>query len=241
MLRYSVYSKAKRRQTPTPEPLSQTMQYGPQSDFPAPHIRLPISASDAESVAGIPAGRLTVPDNLDNLPPPETKVLGHGVRRQDTRELRLLQTVPLQQGDLLVARQQHVFRHELVVRDVDEQIRLEEALDLGVGLDALECLARRGRERDGRHHDAKLVVVVNKKRRELADLRDTELLLVEELNPDGTDLGRRRLLHLAGGRVLLGRGSVLANHGLARARGELQAVAVDGAVLADAELALEVV
>ena len=46
----------------------------------------------------------------------------------DARQLVLLDFVPLQQGGLLLWRQDPVLRHQLVLGDVDQQLRLREAL-----------------------------------------------------------------------------------------------------------------
>ena len=71
-----------------------------------------------------------------------------------------------------------------MVRNVDEQVVFEEALNLGEVLDGDERLARGGGEGHVRDHDARLVVVCDCVFGELADLRDAELLVGEELDPD---------------------------------------------------------
>lgn len=169
-------------------------------------------ALDAQTITGIATSRLTDTNNLDDLPALEPQVPGHGVLLQDARQLGLLEAVALEQGHLFVARQQDVAGHELVVGNVDEQVVLEEALNLGEVLDRSERLAGGRGQGDVGDHDARLVVVGNGVLGKLADLGDAKLLVGEELDPDGAAVGRRV-------RVGLGRGrGVLAEHGVAGAR-----------------------
>lgn len=73
--------------------------------------------------------------------------------------------------------------------DVDEQVVLEEAFDLGEVLDADKGLARGGGERYVGDHDTGLVVVGDGVLGELTNLTDTELFVGEELDPDGAAVG----------------------------------------------------
>lgn len=50
---------------------------------------------------------------------------------QKTRQLGLLESVSLQQGGLLLAGEEDVLGDKLVVGDIDKQIVLKEALNLG--------------------------------------------------------------------------------------------------------------
>lgn len=79
--------------------------------------------------------------------------------------------------------------HKLVVSNVDQEIVLEKALNLGEILDAGEGLARRGGEGHVGDHYARLVVVGDGVLCKGADLADTELLVLQELDPDGTAVG----------------------------------------------------
>lgn len=115
----------------------------------------------------------------------ETQVTSNRISLQDTRQLSLLETVSLQESNLLVAREQNVLRNKLVVGNVYEQVILEEALNLGQGLYTGERLAGGGRKGNVGDHDASLVVVGDDVRRELADLAHAERLVGEELDPDG--------------------------------------------------------
>jgi hypothetical protein len=58
------------------------------------------------------------PDYLDHLTVREPEVPGHRVLDLDARELRGLQVVPLQQLLFLLASQNHVAGHQLVLSDV---------------------------------------------------------------------------------------------------------------------------
>lgn len=174
---------------------------------------------NTQAVTRVPTSRLTDTDNLDHLPALQAQIARDGILLQDTRQLRLLEPVALQQRRLLVAAQQYVAGHELVVGDVDEQVILEEALNLGEVLDRGERLARGGRQRHVRHHDTRLVVVGDGVLGKLPDLRDAKLLVGEELDPDGAAVGHGVRVGVGGG------GSVLAQHGVGRAGGELKLAA----------------
>lgn len=171
--------------------------------------------SDAEAITGVASSRLTRSNDLDDLTPLEAEVARDGVLLQDTRQLRLLETVPLEERNLLVPAEEHVPRHELVVGDVDEEVVLQEAFDLGEVLHAGERLAGGGGEGHVRDHDAGLVVVGDGVLGKVADLGDAEGLVLEELDPDGAAVGRR---------VRVGcrrRGCMLSEHRGGRAGGEL--------------------
>lgn len=99
-----------------------------------------------------------------------------------------------------------------MVGDVDEQVVLEEALDLGEVLDADERLARGGGERYVGDHDTGLVVVGDGVLGELTNLTNTELFIGEELDPDGAAVGGRIGVGLGSGR------SKLPEHGVAGSR-----------------------
>lgn len=166
---------------------------------------------NAQTVRGIPTGRLTGADNLDDLPAPEAEVTRNGVLLEDAGQLGLLEAVAAQQGRLLIAAKDNVARHELVVGNVDKQVVLEEALNLGQRLDRSQRLARRGRQGHVGHHDARLVVVGDDVLCEIADLRDTERLVRQELDPDRAAVGRGIRVGVGGGR------GVFVKHAVARA------------------------
>lgn len=178
--------------------------------------RPPPPKSHAESVTRIPASRLTGPNDLDDLRTLQPEVAGDGIGLLDAGQLGLLEAVALEEGRLLVAGEDDVAGHELVVGDVDEEVGLEEALNLGEALDGLEGLAGGGGEGRVRDHDARLVAVGDDVARELADLAHAKVGLGEELDPDGAAVGRRVRV---GGRL---GGQALAQHGFARVGGELK-------------------
>ena len=111
-----------------------------------------------------------------------------------------------------------------MVGDVDQQILLEERLDLGQVLDTGGGLAGGGGEGLVGDDDARLVVVGDDVLGELTELRRAEGLLVEELDPDGTAVGRR--LRVCGG----GKGSVLSEHRVGWAGRELEFPAAVGCI-----------
>lgn len=78
------------------------------------------------SVAGISSSRLTLSDNLDDLPSSEAQVLRNRVTALDSGKLRLLQPVSQQQLLLLLCAKQYMFWHKLVVSDVDEKLLFKE-------------------------------------------------------------------------------------------------------------------
>lgn len=178
-------------------------------------LQNPTPASYTQPVARIPPRRLTGPDNLDHLAALQPQVARNRVLLQDARQLRLLEAVAAQQRRLLLAAEHNVLGHEDVVRDVDQQVLLEEALDLRVLLGDGDDLARLRRQRLRRDEDAGLVILRRAERHELFDHADADRrLLRAELDEDGAGLGD-------GGRVRgCGGGRVLLDHGLRGARGE---------------------
>lgn len=178
---------------------------------------LPSARSDTKSVTGVPARRLTRPDDLDDLAPPQAVVPRDGVLEQDTRQLGLLQAVPLEQGGLLLLAEDDVGGDEVVVGDVDQQVLEQEALDLGVGGGGADGLARlRGQRADGNHNTG-AEVARRHGLHELLDLLDAHVVLGHELDVDLAALGigvrvRRR-----------GRWCGFPDHLLAWAGGELKA------------------
>lgn len=111
--------------------------------------------------------------------------------------------------------------HELVVGDVDQQVLLEEALDLGQVLDGGEGLACRGGQGAVGDHDSRLVLVGDDVLGEVADLTDAEGRVAEELDPDGAAVG-------GGIGVGVGLwGGVFSEHGVAGASRELELAATD--------------
>lgn len=112
---------------------------------------------NTESVTSIATGRLADSHNLDHLPPLQPQISRDGILLQDSWELRLLQSVSLKQGHLLLPAQKNVGWDQLVVGDVDEEILLKEALDQGVLAGHGHDLAGLGGESDGGDENAGLV------------------------------------------------------------------------------------
>lgn len=76
----------------------------------------------------------------------------------DPRQLRILQTIPLQQSLSLLPTQEHMFRHELMLRDVHQQLALHERLDATHVGHARDDLERARGGRDVGYEDARVVV-----------------------------------------------------------------------------------
>src|ERR1700712_3618401 len=85
--------------------------------------------SNAESVTGVPTSRLTLSNDLHNLTSSQPQVSCNRISNLDTRKLCILQPVSVQQPRPLLFAQQNMLRNQLVVRNVDQQILLHEALD----------------------------------------------------------------------------------------------------------------
>lgn len=171
----------------------------------------------AKSVRSVTTRRLRHTDDLDDLAPLKSQIPGNRILAQDSRQLRLLESVPLEERGLLLLGQQHVLGHELVVGDVDQQIFLEEALDLGVLRGDRHDLAGLGGQRDGGDEDAGFELVIGAVGDEFLHDRDTDgTLLGAELDPDGAAFGSGVGV---GGR---GRGGELFDHGFGGTGGELK-------------------
>lgn len=80
-------------------------------------------------IARIPPRRLTLPNNLNHLPPSQTQIPRNRIPRLNPRQLTFLQPIPLQQLLLLIHTQQHMLRHQLMMRNIHQQILLLEGLD----------------------------------------------------------------------------------------------------------------
>lgn len=115
--------------------------------------------------------------------------------------------------------------HELVVGNVDQQVFLQEALDLGVLRGDGHDLAGLGRKGDGGDEDAGFELVVGAVGDELLhDGHADGALFGAELDPDGAAFGNGVGV---GGR---GRGGELFNHGFRGAGGKLELGAAVGSV-----------
>ena len=110
---------------------------------------------------------------------------------------------------------------QLVMRNVYQEIVLEEALDFGEVFHAGEGLAGCWGQGDVGDHDAGFVVVGDGVFGELTDLTDTELLVGEEFDPDGAAVGDGIGVGFGCGR------RVLLEHGVAGTSGELKLGAAD--------------
>ena len=87
------------------------------------------SRSYTPPITSIPPRRLTPPNNLHHLPLPQPKILRHRIPHLNPRQLTLLQPIPLQQLHLLLRAQKLMRRHQLMMRNIDQQILLLERLD----------------------------------------------------------------------------------------------------------------
>lgn len=148
-------------------------------------------SSHTQPVTRVPTSRLTLSDDLDDLATLHAEVAGDGILLQDTGQLGFLKAVALEQGDLLVPTKDDVARDELVLGYVDEQILLEEPLDGGPLGELGDLLLGGSGDGDMGDEDAGLVVLVGAEAAELAHLLGSQVVLVEELDPDGANVGLR--------------------------------------------------
>jgi len=181
--------------------------------------------SHAQPVTGIPPSSLARSNNLDHLPTLEPQIPCNRILGQDPRQLCLFEAIPLQQRGLFLAAEQDVLGHKLVVRNVDEQILLEKALnERELRGDGHDLAGLRG-EGDGGNQNAGLEVVLGAVLDKLLHHANADRgLFRAELNPD------RAALRLRVG-VLRGRwrGELL-DHCFAGASGELHLCAAGGKV-----------
>ena len=80
-------------------------------------------------IISLPPRSLTCPDNLHNLTPPPAQILGHRITSLDSRQLALLQPIPLQQPSLLIRAQEYMFRYQFTMRDIHLQVLLLESFN----------------------------------------------------------------------------------------------------------------
>ena len=90
-------------------------------------------ASHNESIGNISASCLRRPNDLHHLPPLEAEVPGNRVPTLDPHQLVVLQLVPQQQLLLLLLRHHYVLWHQLVLRNVDQQLGLEKLFENVLG------------------------------------------------------------------------------------------------------------
>ena len=163
--------------------------------------------SDRPPVTSIPPGRLTSPNDLHHLPFPQPQILRHGIPHLDPRQLALLQAISLQQLHLLLRTQKLMRRHQLMMRNIDQQILLLEGLDDGGENDG-DDLERGGGDRGLCDEDAGLEFVLVDVLGEGAHLLYAYARVRGEFDPDGADLGLR------GGFGFRGYGGVFCKHGV---------------------------
>ena len=119
--------------------------------------------------------------------------------------------------------QQDVFRHQLMLRDIHQQVLLVEDLN-HPRQHARNQLLRAPGHRPVRDEDPRVIVPLVDRVRELPEVPRAHALVVVELHPHGADVRRRRRLRR--GR----RRRVLVEHGLRRARGETHLAPVGAAL-----------
>ena len=172
--------------------------------------------SQTQPIACIPTTSLAAAYDLDDISLLQSKVPGHGIVLLDPGELALPEPVPLKQSLLLDLAEQDMFRYQLVLGDVDEQILLKEDLDGAILLDGGEALERsRSRRIDADHYSGVVVSILDTVDEQLGML-DADGRLREEFDPDGTAVRRRAGLE---GRVHL-------HHALGRVGGEAEGFAL---------------
>jgi hypothetical protein len=86
------------------------------------------------AVAGVTTSSLTLADNLHHLTAAQTQVPRDGIRDLHTRQLRLLQTVTLQQLGFLLRAEQDVLGHQFMAGDIDEEVLFLEGLANAAGV-----------------------------------------------------------------------------------------------------------
>lgn len=148
--------------------------------------------SEDPSVARVPARSLRPPDNLHHISPFQPQIPRNRIAELYPRQLRLLQSVSIQQHLLLLIAEQHMSRHELVLRDIDQQVLLSEMLSRNAALvQRFECAE--SSRRDGAHgdEDADGEFVGVEMLREVADVLDADRLLAAEFDPNRTGPSHR--------------------------------------------------
>ena len=103
------------------------------------------SPSYGPSITSIPPRRLTPPNDLHHLPLPQPQILRHRIPHLDPRQLTLLQPISLQQLHFLFRTQQFMCWHQLMMRNIHQQILLLECFNYGRENDG-DDLERGGRD-----------------------------------------------------------------------------------------------
>jgi hypothetical protein len=147
--------------------------------------------SQAQTITRVPSRRLTPPNDLDNISLLQTEVPSDRVVLLNPGQLTLLQSVSLQQSLLLQLAKQDMFRHQLMLSNVDQQIFLQEDLDGTLLLDSSEAFEGGGGRGIDADHDAGVVVAVLDTVNERLRLLDTDRRVGEELDPDRAAVGGR--------------------------------------------------
>jgi len=102
----------------------------------------------ADPIGNVSSSRLGGSYNLDDIAPFHSVVSSDGIVGLDPRQLRVLESISLEQFALLVRRQDLMLRHQLVLRDVHEQFGLLEVLDPKRVTHLLDGLLGKGRNVD---------------------------------------------------------------------------------------------
>jgi len=101
--------------------------------------------STNESVGNVSSGGFTRADDFHNLAPFQPQISGHRIAALNFRQLDVFQLISGQQFRLLVDGEDDVFRNQLVLGDVDEQLGLQELFEDVLGRHVDERLLRRRR------------------------------------------------------------------------------------------------
>jgi hypothetical protein len=78
------------------------------------------------SITCVTTSSLTLPDNLNNVPPFQSQVFRYGIALLNARKLCFAQPISSQECLLFFRTEQNMFGHELVFCDVDEKVALLE-------------------------------------------------------------------------------------------------------------------
>lgn len=179
-------------------------------------IQLPSYLLNAKPVTRISSCRLGLPNNLHHLSASQAKVPRNRITKLNSRQLRILQSISLQQRSSLLLTEQHMCRNQLVMRDVNQQVLLNEALDSCLGRNRRDDLERSGSDVDVGDQDTGVKVIRRQVLSEGAHLLDTHAGVWKKLHPDGSDVWGGRIGVCGCDRI-----GISDNHGIRGASGEL--------------------
>ena len=146
--------------------------------------------SYAQPITSITTRRLRLPNDLHHLAPLQSQISRHRITDLNTRKLGILQTVSKQELLPLLLAKRDMLRDQFMMRDIDQEILLNETFHTVLGSHSRDDLQSRTRRRNRRDEDAILEVIGRQVLHKSAHLLDShgDVCDFEEFNVDGTEI-----------------------------------------------------